>query len=463
MKLLKSNVPKVASLRITSTKRKLPAFYVPVYVAAFILLLSACKKDKEGNTPKDEPFQLQWSKTFGGSKTDMFSSFAATGEGAYVVAATTGSNDGDVTGNHGMNDMWVYKIDRSGNMLWQTAIGGSANDDGSSIVTNPDNTYLVAGNTNSNDGNVSGNHGGQDILLVKLSTGGNILWQKSLGGTGLELIIFRSIVTTSDGGYMLLGNTTSNDGNVSGNHGGMDFWLVKLDGSGNIMWQKTFGGSQDDIAVSIVQTGNAYLLTGQTFSNDGDVSGNHGGGDGWVVKVDASGNKLWQKTYGGTGDDILFLPEGLSDGGYVLSGRTTSPNDGDVKGFHGDQDAWVVKLDASGNVVWQKTLGSTQYDACYCVAQEGDAGFLVAAFTNGNDGDVSGNHGGYDDWFVKLDSNGSIIWQKTYGGAGDDNPTNFLRTVDGRYIFAGQSSSKDGDVKGQHGEMDAWMFTTSER
>jgi hypothetical protein len=425
--------------------------------------LSACKKDKEGDTIKDEPFQLQWSKAFGGSKLDNFACFAATGDGAYVVAAISASNDGDVSGNHGMKDMWVYKIDRSGNILWQTSIGGSADDEGWSIATNPDNSYIVAGNTNSNDGNVSGNHGGQDIMLVKLSTSGNVIWEKSLGGTGLEYIIFSSIVTTSDGGYMLLGNTKSNDGDVSGNHGDTDFWLVKLDSNGNIMWQKTLGGSKDDVAVSLVKSGEGYLLTGQTYSSDGDVSGNHGGGDAWVVKVDANGNKTWQKTFGGTGDDILYLPQQTKDGGYVFSGQTTTHNDGDVKGFHGDSDAWVVRLDANGNLLWQKTLGSTQYEDNYCVVPETDGGFLVAALTNGNDGDVSGNLGGYDAWFVKLNSTGSIVWQKTYGGSGDDNPTNFLRTVDGRYIFAGQSSSSDGNVKGQHGGMDAWMFTTSVR
>jgi hypothetical protein len=242
MKLLKTSFSKEDTVSNTPTKSRLTAFYLPLYIAAFILLLSACKKNNEGNTIKDEPFELQWSKAFGGSKLDNFSCFAATSDGAYVVAATSASNDGDVSGNHGMKDMWVYKIDRSGNILWQTSIGGSSDDEGWSIATNPDNSYIVAGNTNSNDGNVNGNHGGQDIMLVKLSTSGNVIWEKSLGGTGLEFIIFSSIVTTNDGGYMLLGNTMSNDGNVNGNHGGIDFWLVKLDGNGDIMWQKTLGG-----------------------------------------------------------------------------------------------------------------------------------------------------------------------------------------------------------------------------
>jgi hypothetical protein len=439
------------------------AFYFPFFlgIVGLMFLSTGCKKENQGGGSKDQPFEIQWSKAFGGTKIDAFSAFAATPDGAYVVAATSASNDGDVSGNQGMNDMWVYKIDRSGNILWQKSIGGTDDDDGWSVISTSDDSYLVAGNMNSNDGKVTGNHGQQDILLVKLNSMGNMIWQKSLGGSGLELIIFSSIISTADGGCLLLGNTNSNDGDVSGNHGGLDFWLVKLNSSGNIMWQKTYGGSADDVSMSIAAAnGGGYLLTGQTNSNDGDVTGNHGGGDGWVVKVNESGNIIWQKTFGGSKYDILFLPKSLSSGGYILSGQTSSPNDGDIKGFHGDFDAWVVKLDGSGNLIWQKPLGSSQFEGNYAVLPTSDDGYLVGAFTNGNDGDVTGNHGGYDAWVVKLNNSGSIVWQKTYGGSGDDVPTNFLPTVDGGYIFGGQSNSNDGDVKGHHGKSDAWLFTT---
>jgi hypothetical protein len=426
----------------------------------FPFFFTSCKKEPVVNPPKEAPYEIEWSKTFGGSKLDNFSAFAPTSDGAYIVTGFTESNDGDISGNHGMRDAWAFKIDRSGNILWTKALGGSDNDEGSSVVANTDNTYLIAGNTNSHDGNVTENNGNQDLWLVKLSSSGNILWQKSFGGSGLEFIVFSSILTTSDGGYMVLGNTTSNDKNMSTNHGGIDFWLLKLDSNGSIIWQKTFGGSQDDISMSIIASGDGgYLLTGQSFSNDGDVSGSHGAGDGWIVKVDTNGKKLWQKTLGGSGFDINFLPVAIPGGGYLVSGQTSSPNDGDVKGFHGDHDAWVVKLDANGGVVWQKALGSSQFEGNYSVMNTTDGGGLVAAFTNGNEGDVTGNHGGYDAWLVKLDNSGNIIWQKTYGGSGADNPTNVLTTVSGGYIFGGQTTSNDGDVKGNHGNEDAWLFT----
>jgi hypothetical protein len=441
---------------------KLTAFYFPFFVGTIVLMFlsTSCKKEKPVDVPKDQPLQIQWSKAFGGSKIDAFSAFTATPDGAYVVAATSGSNDGDVTGNHGMNDMWVYKIDRSGNILWQKSIGGTDDDEGWSVITTSDNNYLVAGNTNSNDGKVGGNHGQQDILLVKLNGSGNIVWQKSLGGSALEFIVFSSIIATSDGGFLLLGNTNSNDGDVSGNHGDLDFWLVKLNASGNIIWQKTYGGSADDVSMSLAAASDGgYLLIGGTNSNDGDVSGNHGGGDAWVVKVDESGNKIWQKTLGGSKNDILYLAKPIPSGGYIFSGQTSSPNDGDIKGWHGDLDAWVVKLDATGNLIWQKPLGSSQYEDDYSIIPTSDGGYLVGALSNGNDGDVSGNHGSYDAWLVKLNDSGNIVWQKSYGGSGEDNPTSVLPTVDGGYIFGGQTTSDDGDVKGHHGNMDVWLFT----
>jgi hypothetical protein len=196
-----------------------------------------CKKEKPADISKDRPLQLQWSKAFGGSKIDAFSAFAATADGAYVVAATSASNDGDVSGNQGLNDMWIYKINRLGNILWQKSIGGTDDDEGWSVISTSDDSYLIAGNTNSNDGKVSSNHGQSDILLVKLNSSGNVIWQKTLGGSAVDFIVFSSIIATSDGGFLLLGNTNSNDGDVSGNHGGTDFWLVKLDASGNIIWE----------------------------------------------------------------------------------------------------------------------------------------------------------------------------------------------------------------------------------
>ena len=169
-----------------------------------------------------------------------------------------------------------------------------------------------------------------------------------------------------------------------------------------IEWQKCLGGTNDDRAYSIQQTSDGgFIVASITGSNDGDVSGNHGYDDAWVVKLNSSGNIEWQKCLGGTSYDVANSIQQTSDGGFIVSGYTGS-NDGDVSGNHGVYDYWVVKLNSSGDIEWQKCLGGTDYDYAYSIHQTSDGGFIVAGNTASNDGDVSGNHGASDAWVVKL-------------------------------------------------------------
>jgi len=444
-----------------------PAVSSIIMIATISLLLfssTGCKKvmecvhDHMGNDSSH--VQLKWSKAHGGTDNDFCFDFAETHDGAYTVTGLTFSDDGEVSGSHGNGDMWVYRMDRSGNIIWQKAIGGSEHDEGESVTVTPDNYYVVAGNTNSNDKSVSGNHGGQDIWVVKLDFQGQLIWQKTYGGSGTEGMYFHSIINTPDGGFMMLGYTTSNDDDVSGNHGGQDIWLVKIDGTGNIQWQKTYGGTSTDYSSSLYTAADGnYLIVGYSNSNDGDITGNHGDYDTWIAKVDGSGNILWKKTYGGSGLDVNYKFVPTADGGYILNGQTNSPNDGDVTGWHGDFDAWVVKIDANGNMQWNRAFGSSQYEDNFAITTTADGNYLLGAFTNGNDGDVTNPIGGYDVWYVKLSTAGDIVWQETIGGTGDETVNNILPMPDGSFLAGGHSTSSDGDVKGQHGAWDQWLYT----
>jgi hypothetical protein len=194
---------------------------------------------------------------------------------------------------------------------------------------------------------VSGNHGNRDDWIVKLESNGNFVWQKCLGGSMDECI--NSIQITPDGGYIVAGYTTSNDGDVSGYIGGGDFWIVKLDSDRNITWQKCLGGTYIDTVNSIYQTPDGgYIAAGFTDSNDVDVVGSHGGEDYWVVKLDSAGGVIWKKCYGGSGHDVGFGMVLASDGGYAIVGNTESNND-DVTGNHGANDFWIIKLNSSGD------------------------------------------------------------------------------------------------------------------
>jgi len=399
---------------------------------------------------------IEWQKCLGGTADDFANSIQQTSDGGFIVAGETRSNDGDVSGNHGKSDAWVVKLNSLGDILWKKCLGGTGNDYARSIQQISDGGFILTGYTNSNNGDVSGNNGYYDAWVVKLNSSGDILWQKCLGGTYDDYA--RSIQQTSDTGFILAGYTFSNDGDVSGNHGFGDAWVVKLNSSGDIIWQKCFGGTNEDYAYSIQQTSDSgFIVAGYTFSNDGDVSGYHGYFDYWVVKLNSSGDIEWQKCLGGTYYDYAYSIQQTSNGGFIVAGSTNS-NNGDVSGYHGYFDYWVVKLNSSGDIEWQKCLGGTNNDYANSIQQTSDGGFIVAGYTESNDGDVSGYHGGdYDAWVVKLNSSGDILWQKCLGGTIDDRAYSIQQTSDGGFIVAGFTVSNDGDVSGNHGASDAWV------
>ncbi|MBM7560374.1 Ig-like domain-containing protein [Marinitoga litoralis] len=235
-------------------------------------------------------------------------------------------------------------------------------------------------------------------------------WQKTFGGSDLDSA--HSIEQTTDGGFIVAGYTKSNDGDVTGNHGlySYDYWIIKLDENGNLEWQKTFGGSDSDSAHSIEQTTDGgFIVAGYTKSNDGDVTGNHGGADYWIIKLDSNGNLEWQKTFGGSNWDYAQSIEQTTDGGFIVAGYTWS-NDGDVTGNHGlySYDYWIIKLDENGNLEWQKTFGGSDSDSAHSIEQTTDGGFIVAGSTRSYDGDVTGDKGDYDYWIIKLDESGNL-------------------------------------------------------
>ncbi len=341
-------------------------------------------------------------------------------------------------------------------LQWQKCYGGTNGDIAWSIQPTTDGGYIMAGDTSSIDEDVTGNHGGRDIWVVKINSTGTLQWKKALGGTSDDYS--QSIRPTPDGGYILAGATSSTDGDVTGNHGGYnDAWVVKLSSTGSVQWQKTLGGTNDEYANSIQPTPDGgYILASTTFSTDGDVIGNHGIDDAWIVKLDATGAIVWQKALGGTAWEDVSSIQSTTDGGYVMAGYTRS-NDGDVTGNHGTDDAWVVKLSSTGSVQWQKCLGGTGNEGAYSIQPTADGGYIVAGATSSINGDVTGIHGGADVWVVKLSSVGNLQWQKALGGTGEDYANGIQPTADGGYIVAGQTNSTDGDVTGNHGGNDVWV------
>jgi hypothetical protein len=399
------------------------------------------------------------SASFGGSGYDGASSIRVTPDNGYIAAGTSYSIDGDVKGSQAGNedersDIWVVKLDSSGEMEWQKSLGGAADESAASITLSPDGGYVVAGETASIDGDVEGNHGQIDFWIVKLDSKGALEWQKCLGGTKQDSA--RSIQTTKDGGYIVAGVTNSSDGDVNGLHGDQnaeDFWVVKLDAQGLIEWEKTLGSSHEDAAYSVRQTKDGgYVVAGMVGFKDGDVSSFHGNYDAWVAKLDSEGKLEWERTFGGSSAERAMSIDETTDGGYVFAGVSAGA-DGDVDKEFGAADYWVVKLNSQGEIEKTKVLGGSDSDIPRSARQTPDGGYLVVGETSSNDGDVTKNYGWTDFWAVKLDSNLDLEWQKSYGGSGYDEAYDF--DVDGSgYIVAGASVSDDHDARRNNGDYD---------
>ena len=345
---------------------------------------------------------------------------------------------------------------------WQQCMGGTEGESGYGIIPLW-NGYLLFCGSESGNGQVPPIHGKGDFWLVRTDTLGAILWSKTYGGSEIEHE--KKILKCFDGGFALFGFTDSNDGNVSGNHGIADYWIIKVDSLGNLLWQKAFGGTSYDMSNTMVATPDSgFLLTGKSMSTDGNITGNHGFFDCWIVKLDRDGNLQWEKSLGGTGADVGICINTTSDGGYIL-GATTDLGNGDVVcNLHGSIDTWIVKLDATGNIEWQMCYGGSGGEGPNEIMQTSDGGYIFAGATDSNDGDVSGNHGENDIWVVRIDSIGTLQWQRCFGGSRDDVARFIRQSSNGTFIVGGYTFSNDGDVTGNHSlptTADAWVLRIS--
>lgn len=406
---------------------------------------------------------VQWKKTLGSTGDDIGYAVAKTNDNGFVVAGEVSAADGDVHGHmNGFRSGWVAKLKSDGDTAWTSLIGG---DGAKAVVQTADGGFVVAGNSLSSS---------IDMWAAKLNSNGGIEWTRSFGGSKEDGA--RSIIQTKDHGYVIAGYTVSNDGDGIGNHGLSDFLVIKLDENGDRVWSKTIGGSSVDDAWSVTETSDSgYVIAGETYSNDGDVNGNHDAThqtpDYWIVKLNASGATVWTKTLGGTGYDQAFSVIQATDGGYAVVGQSYSV-DGDVHGNHGEADFWVAKLNSGGDIEWTKTLGGSGSEVASSIIQASDGNYIVAGYTYSAttqtdsgyaaNGDVLANHGVSDYWIVKLDPKGGTVWTKTLGGSSNELAFSILQTNDSPelgYVVAGYGSSVDGDMAGSgfHGIDDFWV------
>jgi len=349
-----------------------------------------------------DPGDILWIRTYGGNLPDWGQSVQQTTDGGYIVAGITDSF------GSGPRDVYLVKTDANGNTQWTRTYGGVSYDRGYSVQQTSDGGYIIAGCTQSPSA------GGWDFYLVKTDAGGHKRWSRNYGGSRMDIAY--SVQQTSDGGYIIAGETYSFG--VDG-----DVYLVKTDANGNTLWTRTYGGSETEYGRCVQQTSDGgYIIAGRT---DAFGAGKY---DAWLVKTDANGDSLWTRTYGGSETDIAHSVQQTTDGGYIIAGRTGSFG-------AGSSDFYLVKTNAGGNTLWTRTYGGSGFDEAFSVQQTTDGGYILAGVIE----DLGPR--AYDFYLVKTDANGDSLWTRAYGENGWDHCYSVQQTTDGGYILTGITGS----------------------
>ncbi|MBP6512530.1 MAG: T9SS type A sorting domain-containing protein [Bacteroidia bacterium] len=419
--------------------------------------------------------EIEWQNTIGGNNSDILNSIHQTSDKGYILGGYSWSwLNGDKTEpSIGASDYWIVKTNVLGNIQWQNTIGGTDRDELTSMQQTSDGGYILGGYSKSNISfdKTENCLGDFDYWIIKTDALGNVQWQNTIGGDSADYL--NSLQQTSDGGYILGGLSSSNisGDKIENSLGGRDYWVVKTDSIGNILWQNTIGGSGDDDLYSIQQTTDGgYILGGYSLSNlSGDKSENSlGGQDYWVVKVDAIGNIQWQNTIGGNASDPLYAIQQTIDGGYILGGWSLSYISGDkTEDGKGSQDYWIVKTDATGNIQWQKTIGGNSGDMFTSLQQSSDGGYILCGYSlsSFSEDKTENGFGDLDYWIVKTDATGQIQWQNTIGGNNDDRPFSIIQTQDKGFIVGGYSQSNISGEKTENclGNQDYWIVKLTDQ
>jgi hypothetical protein len=361
-----------------------------------------------------QPPDTLWTRTFGGSGSDLGRSVQQTSDGGYIITSSTNSY------GVGPSDVWLIKTNSDGDSLWTRTFGGSSYEGGHSVQQTVDGGYIIAGYTQSYG------VGGYDVWLIKTNSDGDSLWTRTFGGSNYDGS--HKIQQTADGGYIITGYTRSYGA------GSIDVYLVKTNSNGDSLWTRTFGGSSDDYGYSVQKTNDGgYIITGYTESYG------TGGYDVWLIKTDSNGDTLWTRTFGGSQWEKGFSVQQTDDGGYIITGYTSSYG-------AGSYDVWLIKTNSNGDSLWTRTFGGNDYDTGSSVQQTNDEGYIIAGYTQ------SYGAGLTDVWIIKTDSNGDSLWTCVVGGSFYDYGNGVQQTSDGGYIITGSTNSYGA------GEDDVWLI-----
>lgn len=420
--------------------------------------------------------EILWEKSYGGQHSEYLFDAQPTADYGFILAGSSLSNKtGNKTdNNNGDLDYWVWKMDEKGELVWQKSFGGSGFDLLQSIKNTRDGGFILAGTSSSNAGFQKKDtcRGVTDYWVIKLDAKGEEQWQKTIGGSGQDELL--CAFQTRDGGYMLGGSSSSSPAIMETNNpnekkasdtkpdlyakreksrGNMDYWIVKLDKNGVVQWQKTYGGEYADLLRSMEQTKEGgYILGGYSNSpQSGEkADSNNGIGDFWIVKIDDVGAIEWQQTYGGDGDNQLYVIHQTDDGGYIAGGNSnsTTPLTSVGGNVRSGTDFWVLKMNEKGAIVWSETYDFGKVDILTSLVENKDHSYLIGGYAQNESINsvakaIRKDEDGINDYIaLKIDENGEKLWDKTVGSDGEDILRKLIETRDGGYLMAGTSNAQ---------------------
>jgi hypothetical protein len=345
--------------------------------------------------------QISFQKTIGGTASELGYCVQQIGNNRYIISGSTSSFGA------GNTDVYLIRSDGFSNIL--KTFGGTNDDVGYSVQQTNDSGYIVAGSTNSFGA------GEYDVYLIKTNANGDSLWTRTFGGTGSEEGY--SVRQTTDGGYIIAGYTNSFGA------GGPDVYLIKTNANGNLLWSKTYGGTEIDEGYSVQQTADGgYIIAGYTYSFGA-------GSDAfYLIKTDVNGDSIWTRTFAGIYYQYGNCVQQTADGGYIIAGDTYSFG-------AGNDDVYLIKTDANGNLIWSKTYGGTENDVGSSVQQTTDGGYIISGTTNS----FGASNG--DAYLIRTNASGDTLWTKTFGGTGEEAGLSVQQTPDGGYVAIGHTNS----------------------
>ena len=349
---------------------------------------------------------IEWQNNFGGSNDDRAADIIQTSDGNFAVLGYTRSSDLNVSVNAGSQDFWLIKISNTGNLLWEKTYGFSGADYGTTLLETKNGGFLLTGTLDVTASGGQGNskrneikHAGGDYWAIKTDFSGNLEWSKYFGGSFTDIPL--GVVETEENNFIIAGSSDSNDFNISTNKGTYDFWLIKISNTGNLLREKSFGGTEIDEARAISTTNDGnFIVVGDTRSSNNDVATNAGAADVWIVKFSKEGNLIWEKTIGGSNFDVARSISKTQDNGFVIAGSSRSLNNGFSN--NGENDALVLKINSEGEMLWKQIIGGSKIDFLYDAVELNNKSIIAVGESSSANFDILENKGFTDALIIQI-------------------------------------------------------------